>query len=128
MMNQNEIFPAGTIVYFCTPYCDYNEGVVLNSIFVQDTPYVEVQGINDTYGKCHVPIDRCFRTAEELLAFVHETADAIYNKYRKEITDVNSLLKFMYTHNVTPAEEYTDWEARRAAKDATKDLLGIELE
>ena len=47
-------------------------------------------------------------------------------QYEKEITDVESLVKFALNHSLC-AEEYTDYAAMEAYKRHSKDLLGIEL-
>lgn len=47
-------------------------------------------------------------------------------QYEKEITDVESLIKFALNHPLC-AEEYTDYAAIEAYKRRSRDLLGIEL-
>lgn len=47
---------------------------------------------------------------------------------KKEIKDVNDLIKFMFDHVVSSgAEEYVDWDARITVIERTKELLNIEL-
>jgi hypothetical protein len=48
-------------------------------------------------------------------------------EYKSRINTVEDLVKFMFNENVTCAEEYTDYEARQAAIEKAKELLGIEL-
>lgn len=48
-------------------------------------------------------------------------------EYKSRINTVEDLVKFMFNENVTCAEEYTDYEARQAAIERTKELLDIEL-
>ena len=48
-------------------------------------------------------------------------------EYKSRINTVEDLVKFMFNENVTCAEEYTDYEARQAAIEKSKELLGIEL-
>lgn len=73
-----------------------------------------------------------------LLSDMHESKNAclkaceaktekIVKEYKDSIKDVNDLVRFMYNENVATAEEYTDWDARRAAKERALELLGIEL-
>ena len=47
-------------------------------------------------------------------------------QYEKEITDVESLVKFALNHPLC-TEEYTDYAAMEAYKRRSKDLLNIEL-
>lgn len=51
----------------------------------------------------------------------------IINNYKESIKDVSDLVKFMYNNRVAVSEEYTDWEARTAVKERTKELLNIDL-
>lgn len=48
-------------------------------------------------------------------------------EYKSKINTVEDLVRFMFNKNVAHAEEYTDYEARRAAIEKTKELLDIEL-
>lgn len=48
-------------------------------------------------------------------------------EYKSRINTVEDLVKFMFNENVICAEEYTDYEARQAAIEKAKELLGIEL-
>jgi hypothetical protein len=48
--------------------------------------------------------------------------------YKESIKDVSDLVRFMYNKAVCTAEEYTDWEARQAARERAKELLGIDLD
>lgn len=57
-----------------------------------------------------------------------QKTENIVKEYKDSIKDVNDLIRFMYNENVATAEEYTDWNARRAAKERTLELLGIELD
>lgn len=48
-------------------------------------------------------------------------------EYKSRINTVEDLVKFMFNENVSYGEEYTDYEARQAAIEKAKELLGIEL-
>lgn len=48
-------------------------------------------------------------------------------KYCSQIKDVKDLVAFCYKHNFS-AEEYTEYEAAKAAKIRAKELLDLELE
>lgn len=48
-------------------------------------------------------------------------------EYKSRINTVEDLVRFMFTENVAYAEEYTDYEARQAVIERTKELLDIEL-
>ena len=40
---------------------------------------------------------------------------------------IEDLVQFMYDNTVSCADEYTDWNARRAARERAKELLDIDL-
>lgn len=50
-----------------------------------------------------------------------------YERYASEITDLESAIAFAWSHTVSLAEEYTDWEARRAFGDRVRALTGVAL-
>lgn len=122
-----EKFKTNEKVFFFTAYVDYNEGIVKGFLH-NNVEYLEIQGTGDTKGTMCVKADNCFHSKKELFAYLQLTFDNACQKYRNEITDVDSLVTFMYNHVVAPAEEYTDWEARHAVKEAAKELLDLDLE
>lgn len=46
----------------------------------------------------------------------------------KKIRSVNDLVEFMFNNTVAPAEEYTNYDARKAAAIRAEELLGLKLE
>lgn len=50
-----------------------------------------------------------------------------YERYASEITDLESAIAFAWSHTVSLAEEYTDWDARRAFRDRVHALTGVAL-
>lgn len=48
-------------------------------------------------------------------------------EYKSRINTIEDLVRFMFNENVAHAEEYTDYEARQAAIEKARELLGIEL-
>lgn len=82
----------------------------------------EVPGTTGRYAEC------LFSTREEGIAAMDAENAGRQAAYEAEITDVESLVRFAYGHNVHPCEEYTDHEARAAYKKRAEELLGIALE
>lgn len=82
----------------------------------------EVRGTTSRYA------EHLFSTREEGIAAMNAENASRQAAYEAEITDVESLVRFAYTHNVHPCEEYTDYEARAAYKKRAEELLGITLE
>jgi hypothetical protein len=62
-------------------------------------------------GTSSVRLDKAFLTAKEAYDTQKEKFEKYKNELRKEITDVESLLKFSLKHCVSNSE-YTDWIAR----------------
>lgn len=69
-----------------------------------------------------------WRTKEEATAILQNRSDALVKKYKESIRDVEDLVRFMYNKVVASAEEYTNWEARTAARERAHELLDIDLD
>lgn len=82
----------------------------------------EISGTTGRYAEC------LFSTREDGIAVMNAKNASRQAAYEAEITDVESLVRFAYDHNVHPCEEYTDYEARAAYKKRAEELLGITLE
>lgn len=119
-------FQINDHVFFWTAYVPFNEGIVRNSLTTHGG-LLTIEGMGDTHGTQTIAVSNCFHTAEELNAYNQQTSDAQVLEYRASISTVSDLVRFMYDHTVSKAEEYTDWEARAAACDAAKELLGLDL-
>lgn len=81
----------------------------------------------DNGGDSGAKINRIWATKEEGMKAMKAESDAAVKKYKDSIKDVNDLVRFMYDNTVSSAEEYTNWEARQAARERAKELLGIDL-
>lgn len=64
------------------------------------------------------------QSASDTLADRHRNA---VDAYKSEIPDVAALVRFSYCHEVCPCEEYTNWAAREAYRERTRELLGLDL-
>lgn len=121
-------YEIGQFVWFRHTYCDVNSGTVTGVAFDEkrDAFFYEIRELcGGTMGAAEEDIRL---TRDELFELNREIENKRYEKYRAEITDTAALVRFMYDRNVARAEEYTDWEVRRAAKDAAREMLGIELD
>lgn len=84
---------------------------------------------NATYsfpGTCGGRWENLYPTANDAYAERKKKLQDKIAQYEKEITDVESLVKFALNHPLC-AEEYTDYAAIEAYKRRSEDLLGIEL-
>lgn len=66
-----------------------------------------------------------FATKHEAIEAIKKANQKIVDDYKKEITDIASLVVFPLSHTFY-AEEYTDYEAIRAYKERAKEL-GFEI-
>lgn len=90
--------------------------------------YAEVKGTGgNSIGSTGVKIADCYATEQECISAKQEADRAEVEAYKAQITDVAALVEFMYSHTVSCAEEYTDWNARKAARERSRELLGIEF-
>lgn len=82
----------------------------------------------DEGGSNSMLLSELFSTKEELMEDRQKKEDKRIAEIKKSIKSMADLIKFMYDHTVTPAEEYTDWTARRAVKQIAKEKFGINLD
>lgn len=71
------------------------------------------------------PLDNLYATKEEAIEAIRKSNQAQVDTYKKEITDIASLVAFPITHPFG-MEEYTDYEAIRAYRERAKEL-GFEI-
>lgn len=67
------------------------------------------------------PLNNLFATKYEAIEAIKKANQKIVDDYKKEITDIVSLVAFPLSHPFG-AEEYTDYEAIRAYKERAKEL------
>lgn len=116
-----ENFKIGSEVWFS----DHYDNLIFGHIIDIDNPErfkVEAGG-----GTWYVRKSRCHKSREALLSAMQEESDKRVSEMLGSIKSVEDLVRFMYDNTVSCAEEYTDWDARRAANAAAKQLLGIDL-
>lgn len=77
-------------------------------------------------GICYKSIEDCYKTEAELRQAMQIKKKERVQNYCESIKTVEDLVRFCYD-NAMLAEEYTNWEARKAARIRAKELLGIEL-
>lgn len=92
------------------------------------SPYAKLQ-IDDSIFYCERYFDQLFSTKEEVMSFTRNNRDKYIEGYKSEIKNVNDLIEFMYNHPICKnIGQYTDIDARFAAKEKAKELLGIDLD
>ena len=70
-----------------------------------------------------------YGSENELKEAIRKESQDRINDIKSNIHDINDFVKFLYDNCVaTGACEYTDWDARKAAKEIAKEMLCLELE
>lgn len=82
----------------------------------------DIGGVIDRYA------EHLFSTRKEGIAAMNAVNAARQAAFEAEITDVESLVRFAYTHNIHSGGVYEDCEARAAYKKRAEELLGITFE
>ena len=112
-MEQN--FKPGDYVYFIDSYNNNHEGEIFD--ILSPLKYKMVfYSIKTRYGTFTVPIYDIFKTKEDREQARIKRYNKKVQEYCEKINDITDLVFFMFNHNVALAEEYTDWEARKAAQ------------
>ena len=117
---------VGKEVWFKSTWVDINSGIVMDWKTGEDE-YAKVAGTRDTYGTQWVKAENCFKSKRVLLDSLKSHKDEKINTILSQLSTVEDLVRYMYNHTVSCAEEYTDWEAREAVAIAAKKLLGVDL-
>lgn len=112
-MEQN--FKSGDYVYFIDNYDNNHEGEILDVLNPLEHLMV-FYSIETPHGTFAVPIYNIFKTKEDREQGRIKRYNKKVQEYCEKINDITDLVFFMFDHNVAPAEEYTDWEAREAAR------------
>lgn len=112
-MKQN--FKPGDYVYFIDNYDNNQEGEILDVLSPLEHMMV-FYSIETRYGTFAVPIYNIFKTKEDREQARIKRYNKKVQEYCEKINDIVDLVFFMFDHNVAPAEEYTDWEAREAVR------------
>ena len=108
-------FKPGDYVYFIDNYDNNYEGEILD-VSSSSEHMMVFYSIKTRYGTFVVPIYNIFKTKEDREQARVKRYNRKVQEYCEKINDIVDLVFFMFDHNVAPAEEYTDWEAREAAR------------
>lgn len=112
-MEQN--FKSGDYVYFIDNYNNNHEGEIFNILSSLKSKMV-FYSIKTRYGTFTIPIYDIFKTKKDRDQARIKRYNKKVQEYCEKINDITDLIFFMFGHNVAFAEEYTDWEAREAAR------------
>lgn len=93
--------------------------------------YAEVECIHDdecyAFGSRSVHFDDLYPSKEDLLRAVSDEEQKKTAEIMASIQTKDDCIRYMFSHTVSCAEEYTDWTARRAVQQIAKERWGIDL-
>lgn len=114
-------FKIGDTVYFY--YLDFIRVATIVKIKGDFADLKWIDGGSNT-----MRLTKLYHTYEECLNAKELKSKQTIENYKSQIKTIEDLVKFMYNNCVACAEEYTDWDARKAAAERAKELLDIDLE
>ncbi len=124
-------FAIGEHIWFNQAWVGPSGGTILGF-----NPIIDSNGKHATSIKIHLDdggvteslLKNIYHTKEELLEINKKEESILIANYKSEILDIESLVRFMFNNTISTGScEYTDWEARQAAKERAKELLNIDL-
>ena len=89
--------------------------------------YLSIQLEGAVHGKRDFLAAKCYPTRKEAEAAQKAESEKLRNEYRAQIQNPKDLVAFMYNHNTSCCEEYTDWDARAVAAEKAREFFGLEL-
>lgn len=110
-MNKNDM------VWYFNLYDELSHGIIVETHY-SDNFY----NVKTRYGTYSVTSDRCFPDKESCCKDRHQRRETAIKTYMNEMNNLEDIIRFMYTHSVSLAEEYTDWEAREAVCRKAKEF------
>ena len=95
----------------------------------------KITAVHDTHAETHlthggtmnVRFADMFVNKNELIQAMQDKSNRNVADIKASIRTVEDLVCYMYDHVVANAEEYTDYDARRAVRERAKELLNIDL-
>ena len=114
-------FTPGTEVYWMDAYGTIRGGFTTEKEDIPDT-YIHVAATYPYKGYFTVEKKQCYPTHEACLKAAEERSKQKVNRLMKQIHSAEDLARFCFTHTVSRTEEYTDWDARKAAVLAAEKL------
>lgn len=120
-------YAIGTEVWCEDTYGNIVSGIVSPSDENIPNDYICLKGTRDTIGTFCVQTEKCYPSLEKLKDAIQTKNNAKITEICENIQTVEDLIRYMYDHTVSCAEEYTDWVAREAVAKRASELLGIDL-
>ena len=132
----NKDIPIGTKVYLE----EYWTGRIVKAKIVdfeiyKGKDYAKLEGLfdcdddedTDTIGSFGGALENLYLTKEEAINSLNDKNNKEVEEYKETIKSIEDLVVFCLDNCVANAEEYTNWNARRAAIEKAKEY-GIDIE
>ena len=108
------------------------KGIAENLVFdSDDRKYYDIRGTGDMMksfsGLKTLYSEDVFLSYENCLNSIRNTDDKIVKNYENEINNIHDLVKFVFEHPCSNAEQYTDYNAAQAARNKALELLNLKL-
>ena len=123
---------SGQKVWCIDTFGNIHNAVVNKTVLVKrknkQITYVRMSEVDGHQNNQGFSIDACYPSREALLEGEKAKSNRQVQLYCEKIQSVNDLVEFMFNNTVAPAEEYTNYDARKAAAIRAEELLGLKLE
>lgn len=117
---------VGKEVWFRSTLNDVNSGIIM---CVKGEAHAQIWTTGRKHNiTTHAHANDIYETKDDLLAANHERFLSQISTYKREITDIVTLVKFCYDHPVAERGDQVDYAARAAARERAKELLGVEID
>lgn len=139
MMTKEQILNSkatGLPVWYIEPWADRIVRAKVQNIKISgDLEYAELRGMGsskdspvDFIGTEGRQFEKLFKSREALEKHIAAENSARAAEIRAQIQTKDDMIRFMFGHTVSCAEEYTDWFARETVKQIALEKWGITLD
>ena len=119
--NSNK-YKIGDKVWWFDPWGTLRWGIIYD--IVSDHAAIYENGRKGSH--CGAALEKCWPSEDECRKAEAQRSELQTAEYRESITSVEDLVKFLFEHDVNGEDH--DYDARRAAEERAKELLGLDIE
>lgn len=117
----------GDTIYFSEQLTGFITKGTISDKIIDDKSQMPYCICNCHLGTLKCRYDKIFTSKEECSNALAAQFSKQVNAYKKEITDISSLLKFAITYVIADAETYSNYEARKAFIEKAKEICNVDL-
>lgn len=119
----SKIYSVNTTVWFFDSYGNLCSGIIQETFHLHQ-PYYEIHLAHG--GTMNVRAENCHLSKDEAIREQSKKTQEKIQKYKDSIQSLDDLFVFCLNHCCAYAEEYTEYEARKACIERAKEL-GIQI-